>query len=217
MIAMWKEISETIKVKYHHFLADFDTHPQRYFMRLLFVFLVSLVITITMFVFPKNIREAQVESLVYAEINSPKLKPLNINEASQTIEESKAISVLFSVPSGEMYQALMDIFHDPKKMAELNRPIYFYPLVYQVNELEQRYDLKQEHLTVIFFQNGKEANRLVYNANQLSDFPTQLIPELNRLPLANIKKLEEELGKEAQTTSTNTQLGTDLNAGNKTE
>ena len=43
---MWKEISETIKVKYHHFLADFDTHPQRYFMRLLFVFLVSLVITI---------------------------------------------------------------------------------------------------------------------------------------------------------------------------
>lgn len=112
---MWKEISETIKVKYHHFLADFDTHPQRYFMRLLFVFLVSLVITITMFVFPKNIREAQVESLVYAEINSPKLKPLNINEASQTIEESKAISVLFSVPSGEMYQALMDIFHDPKK------------------------------------------------------------------------------------------------------
>lgn len=112
---MWKEISETIKVKYHHFLADFDTHPQRYFMRLLFVLLVSLVITITMFVFPKNIREAQVESLVYAEINSPKLKPLNINEASQTIEESKAISVLFSVPSGEMYQALMDIFHDQKK------------------------------------------------------------------------------------------------------
>lgn len=55
-------------------------------------------------------------------------------------------------------------------MAELNRPIYFYPLVYQVNELEQRYDLKQEHLTVIFFQNGKETNRLVYKANQLSDF-----------------------------------------------
>lgn len=120
MIAMWKEISETIKVKYHHFLADFDTHPQRYFMRLLFVFLVSLVITITMFVFPKNIREAQVESLVY-------------------------------------------------------------------------------------------------NANQLSDFPTQLIPELNRLPLANIKKLEEELGKETQTTSTNTQLGTDLKTGSKKE
>lgn len=204
MTAIWKEVSEKIKRNYIHFSDDFSAHPKKYFIRLLFVLLASLIITVVMFVFPQKIREEQVSSLVYADIDSPKLRPLNINEAQETITESKAISVLFSVPNGENYQELMKIFHNSQKMDELNRSIYFYPLVYNVEELEQIYNIKQEQMTVVFFKDGKEANRLTIEKKQALNFSEELIPELNRLPLANIKKLANKLANNVTSDSMET-------------
>ncbi|MEY8444669.1 hypothetical protein AALA44_00345 [Enterococcus ratti] len=196
MIVIWKEADKKIKSSYHYFLNDFDERPKKYFRCGFFVLLASLIVTVIMFVFPSKIRQAQIDSVVYATISSSKLRPLNINEASETIKESAAISVLFSVPKGEMYQELIKVFHYSKKMQELNRPIYFYPLVYDVDELEEKYHLNQNQMTIIFFKNGKEANRLTIGKKERSYFSNELIPELNRLPLTKLKKLEDKLMQE---------------------
>ena len=45
------------------------------------------------------------------------------------------------------------------------------------------------------FDGGKEANRITAGKGGITDFDKELIPELNRLPLANIKQLEEELDR----------------------
>ena len=190
--------------KVFSFFDGLSEHPKKYFVRLLFVLLVSLIITMIMFIFSQKIREEQVNSLVYADIHSPKLQPLNLNEAPKKIEESKAISVLFSVPNGEKYQELLKIFHNSKKMNELNRSIYFYPLLYNVKELEQRYNINQEQITIIFFKEGKEANRLSLETDQSFNLSEELIPELNRLPLTNIKKLSLELREGESTNSMQT-------------
>lgn len=103
---------------------------------------------------------------------------------------------MFCVPKGKQYETLLAIFNDPKEMEELNRPIYFYPLIYDIKETEQKYKINQEKPTVIFFKDGKEANRLtIEKKDNQAKLAQEMIPELNRLPLANIKKLEDEMAK----------------------
>ncbi|HAR0632825.1 hypothetical protein ACQ1Y6_17520, partial [Enterococcus faecalis] len=71
----------------------------------------------------------------------------------------------------------------------------YYPIVYDVHELEQKYNIRTDEVTFIFFDGGKEANRITAGKGGITDFDKELIPELNRLPLANIKQLEEELDR----------------------
>lgn len=90
---------------------------------------------------------------------------------------------------------MLDVFNDPELMEELNRPIFYYPIVYDVHELEQKYNIRTDEVTFIFFDGGKEANRITAGKGGITDFDKELIPELNRLPLANIKQLEEEMDR----------------------
>ena len=80
---------------------------------------------------------------------------------------------------------MLDVFNDPELMEELNRPIFYYPIVYDVHELEQKYNIRTDEVTFIFFDGGKEANRITAGKGGITDFDKELIPELNRLPLAN--------------------------------
>ena len=41
-------------------------------------------------------------------------------------------------------------------MEELNRPIFYYPIVYDVHELEQKYNIRTDEVTFIFFDGGKK-------------------------------------------------------------
>lgn len=91
---MIEELGKRIKASYTHFAADFAENPTTYFTRVLLVLFFSGMLTIMMFVFPDKIREEQIDSLVYADITSTKLQPLVLSDASKTIAENKAISVM---------------------------------------------------------------------------------------------------------------------------
>ena len=193
---MIEELGKRIKASYTDFATRFSENPATYFTRIFMVLFFSGVFTIMMFVFPEKIREEQMDSLVYADITSTKLQPLVLSDAPKMIAENKAISVMFCVPKGKQYETLLTIFNDSKIMEELNRPIYFYPLVYDVTEAERTYKINQEKATVLFFKDGKEANRLIIEKDDNPAVLAQeIIPELNRLPLVNIKKLENEMAK----------------------
>ncbi|MDO2162628.1 hypothetical protein Q2430_27900, partial [Escherichia coli] len=84
----------------------------------------------------------QVNSLVYSSIPTSKLNPFDYSQADQKIKQSRAISVMFSKPNGKTYQDMLDVFNDPELMEELNRPIFYYPIVYDVHELEQKYNIR---------------------------------------------------------------------------
>ncbi|MBK4806236.1 hypothetical protein CU037_0986 [Enterococcus faecium] len=174
---------------------SFAENPSKYFRRLVFLLILSLLLTVAMFLLPEKIREEQVNSLVYSSIPTSKLKPFDYSKADQKIKQSRAISVMFSKPNGKTYQDMLDVFNDPELMEELNRPIFYYPIVYDVHELEQKYNIRTDEVTFIFFDGGKEAKRITAGKGGITDFDKELIPELNRLPLANIKQLEEELDR----------------------
>ncbi|OTP11800.1 hypothetical protein A5844_000014 [Enterococcus sp. 10A9_DIV0425] len=188
-----EEIKKQVIEKYEEILEKFDLDPKKYFRRAGYYLLCSILVTIGMFYFPGKIREAQVSSIVYSSIHSEKLQPIPIDSANSFIKEQKAISVLFSLPKGEAYEKVMALFDDPVKINELNRPIFFYPLIYDVQELEDTYGIKKDEVTIIFFDGGKEKNRMTVTNESDKTLRKTFIPELNRLPLTKIKQLEQEM------------------------
>lgn len=195
MFVIWEVVKSRVQEMNEHFSVSFAENPSKYFRRLVFLLILSLLLTVAMFLLPEKIREEQVNSLVYSSIPTSELKPFDYSKADQKIKQSRAISVMFSKPNGKTYQDMLDVFNDPELMEELNRPIFYYPIVYDVHELEQKYNIRTDEVTFIFFDGGKEANRITAGKGGITDFDKELIPELNRLPLANIKQLEEELDR----------------------
>ncbi|HHC7639004.1 TPA: hypothetical protein ACN3G5_002407 [Enterococcus faecium] len=195
MFVIWEVVKSRVQEMNEHFSVSFAENPSKYFRRLVFLLILSLLLTVAMFLLSEKIREEQVNSLVYSSIPTSKLKPFDYSKADQKIKQSRAISVMFSKPNGKTYQDMLDVFNDPELMEELNRPIFYYPIVYDVHELEQKYNIRTDEVTFIFFDGGKEANRITAGKGGITDFDKELIPELNRLPLANIKQLEEELDR----------------------
>jgi len=195
VFVIWEVVKSRVQEMNEHFSVSFAENPSKYFRRLVFLLILSLLLTVAMFLLPEKIREEQVNSLVYSSIPTSKLKPFDYSKADQKIKQSRAISVMFSKPNGKTYQDMLDVFNDPDLMEELNRPIFYYPIVYDVHELEQKYNIRTDEVTFIFFDGGKEANRITAGKGGITDFDKELIPELNRLPLANIKQLEEELDR----------------------
>ncbi|MBO0431249.1 hypothetical protein [Enterococcus sp. DIV0660C] len=193
MFVIWGEIKEKIQESWIEFADAFAENPVKYFWRVGGLLFLAVLLAGSMIFLPEKIKADQVDSLVYSTITSDKVKRFDYSNAKQTITDSKAISVMFCVPKGKNYEQVLTILNDSKKMEELNRQIYFYPLVYDVAKEEKEYGINREQITFIFFDGGKETNRVVIGADGITDVSNELVPELNRLPLANIKKLELEM------------------------
>lgn len=127
-----------------------------------------------------NIRNSQINSLVNENIDSKKVTFLEYKTMDTVIAEQKGITVLFVQPNKKQHIKVMDILKDSKKLAEFNRGIYIYPIVYNVKEVEKKYSLTPAEPTLVFFENGKEKNRLVLTKEFNLD--TMFVPEFNRLP-----------------------------------
>lgn len=138
--------------------------------------------------FRTTIRQSQLEVLIFPPNESNVLEPISYNQLDSTVKSAKAISVLLANPATENYQKMLAILNDQEK--EVNRKIYFYPLVYSDSTLLEQYQLSLEEVTFVFFEGGIEKNRFVFDS--LEQAETTLIPELNRLPMWNLKNDAKE-------------------------
>lgn len=97
--------------------------------------IVALVLIIGSIIFiptmQKNIRAAQVESLVAGPIKSEKVSVLDYKTADKKIQETGAMSVMFAKPSGKQYDQMVKLFNSDK-MNEFHRSLYIYPLIYNL-------------------------------------------------------------------------------------
>lgn len=138
--------------------------------------------------FRTTIRQSQLEVLIFPPNESNVLEPISYNQLDPTVKSAKAISVLLANPATENYQKMLAILNEQEK--EVNRKIYFYPLVYSDSTLLEQYQLSSEEVTFVFFEGGIEKNRFVFDS--LEQAETTLIPELNRLPMWNLKNDAKE-------------------------
>lgn len=154
---------------------------------------VIVVLIISLFiVVPRvqaNIRSSEIKSLVSQEKLTKKASYLDAQTADKEISEKTAMTVLFSVPSGKTYNQVIQVLKDSKKIKEFNHSIFVYPIVYDPEKIEEKYAVKRVEVTVIFFENGKEKNRIPIDAS--FDVNTLLIPALNQLPLPSLEQSVE--------------------------
>ncbi|MGX7262475.1 hypothetical protein ACWOEF_00715 [Enterococcus crotali] len=154
---------------------------------------VIVVLIISLFiVVPRvqaNIRSSEIKSLVSQEKLTKKASYLDAQTADKEISEKTAMTVLFSVPSGKTYNQVIQVLKDSKKIKEFNHSIFVYPIVYDPEKIEEKYAVKRDEVTVIFFENGKEKNRIPIDAS--FDVNTLLILALNQLPLSSLEQSVE--------------------------
>ncbi|MBO0472634.1 hypothetical protein IGL98_001703 [Enterococcus sp. DIV0840] len=179
------------------------------------LFIISLFIVV-----PKvqaNIRASEIKSLVNQEKLAKKANYLDAKTADNEITEKTAMTVLFSVPSGKTYGNIIDVLKDPKQMKDFNHSIYIYPMVYDVEKIEKKYKIKKNEVTIVFFENGKEKNRI--SIDQSFDTKTMLIPALNQLPLSSVSEsIQPPAPSSAPTpTSDSTQSTTETTAEQVTD
>ncbi|MCB5950786.1 hypothetical protein LI951_01745 [Enterococcus sp. BWT-B8] len=149
---------------------------------------VIIIIAALFLVIPRvqaNIRLSQVESLVDVDFSSKKVKFADTKTIEKEIKDSRAITVVFSVPSGKTYDRVISLFEDEEEMKMFSRSLTVYPIIYDASEIEKQYNIKKEDVTVIFFEGGKERNRFIVESTM--DVKTELILKLNELPLAIVE------------------------------
>jgi acyl-coenzyme A synthetase/AMP-(fatty) acid ligase len=129
----------------------------------------------------KNIRVAELSSLVYGDVTSDKLQILSYTAEDQVIQNKTAVSVMFSKTEGAGYKQVCDVFNDDVVAEQLNRQFYFYPLVYGKAAAMKKYQVADDKVTFIFFENGKEKNRI--ELDRTKKFSGDLVKELNQLPI----------------------------------
>lgn len=148
---------------------------------------VVLVLIIGAFVFvpriQKNIRAAEINSLVASQVTTKKVVFLDYQTADADIQNQNALSVMFAKPSGSRYNEIVKLLNS-KKMDEFNRSLSIYPVVYGVDKIKEKYAIDPEKITLVFFEKGKEKTRYVIEDS--TDLDTMFIPELNRLPMASV-------------------------------
>lgn len=156
----------------------------------------------------KKIRSAEMASLVTNQVKSKKVNFLEYQTADTTIREQSALSVMFARPNGATYEKVVKLLNS-KKMAEFNRVLYMYPIVYQAQGVKETYKVDPEKVTLVFFEKGQEKKR--YEIEQTTDLQTMFIPELNRLPMASVGVAPES----SATTTSSGADGAKTSSGNK--
>ncbi|MHC5267788.1 hypothetical protein ACYSNO_01180 [Enterococcus sp. LJL98] len=139
------------------------------------------------------IRQSQLEALVYSKMTSQQLKPIEYQK-DEIIKDAEAISVLFSTPDNLEQKRIFQLIAQKEK--ELNRTIFVYPLVYQVRQISESYQLNSNETTIVFFEKGVEKNRFTFES--IEEPKKNFIPELNRLPMWNMKIIEETENKQEE-------------------
>lgn len=157
-----------------------------------------------------TIRSSEIQSLVQSEKLNKKANYLDPRTADELIRTKPAMTVLFSVPHGKTYDEIHTILKDDTKMKEFTHSIYLYPMVYNVDEIEKKYDVKENEVTVIFFENGKEKNK--YHLKSDTDVKASLISTLNQMPMSTMIEPTVPQVKPSTATATTTESSNQENS-----
>ena len=168
---------------------------------------VIIIGIICLFIFIPKIQSAiRISELNYLNEKTnldKKISFFNEQDIEKQIKDKNAITVLFSEPNGTEYEKVLRVFSDTKLMNSFNHSLFIYPIVYNSSNIEKNFEINKNEVTIIFFEEGKEKNRLI--VDRALDTKTMLIPQLNELPLsANINKLQDSqpaVSSQSSTTS----------------
>ncbi|WP_078807240.1 hypothetical protein [Pilibacter termitis] len=152
---------------------------------LLFLVMIGVLIAASYSIFPsarEKIRAKEMEVLVNNDFLYPnKVKTIHYHELDKLLKEKPAVTVIFAIPNGKEYTNLLKLMNKEKEVSAMNRMIYFYPIIYDLDELSQKYQLnvKKGMIDIIFFSGGTEKNRIQLSSETVMN--NQVIQRINTL------------------------------------
>lgn len=148
---------------------------------LLLLLLLSLFLPLVIPDLTSEIQRAEMQSLVVEKNLNKKINYLYPISADETIKKKNGITVMFAIPNGKLYTDIIRVFKDSQQMNLFNRTLYIYPIIYQSQEIEKKYNINKNQITMIFFENGKAQNSFL--VTQELNIKNDFISLLNQLPL----------------------------------
>ncbi|WP_071131490.1 hypothetical protein [Enterococcus timonensis] len=134
----------------------------------------------------QTIRTQQLASVVYPEKMAKKVTLVEYPNIKK-ISQQETATIIFVPTNGLYAHEVSDLLADDKNLQALNHTVYLYPMVYNTHEEAEKFAIDYRYTTVIFFEKGKEENRLVLKEpGQFQNF----VAKLNDLSMENIKTLE---------------------------
>lgn len=164
-------------------LSQARENPKKFYTILVLIIVLFTTLFSMTLLSRKHIRNQQLETLIFQNISNKIVTPTTDLTA---LKKEPAMTIVFASPSAKNYNEVFQLLS--RKEKELNRSIFFYPIVYNEDKISQAYQIDSKEITFIFFEKGKEKNRFTFES--LENPSNELMPELNRLPMWNKKVLE---------------------------
>lgn len=183
-----KAIKNGVRDFYEDLEGWFYTNQRRGLLTFAGILACVALFSVSMVVAQARVRQSEYEEIIYPGLVSERMKTIEYGKEDQWIASKSAISVMFAPPHGDERNQVDHLLEQKHK--ELNRDFYYYPLVYDTVNIGEKYNIDPTKVTFVFFEKGVEKNRLEFS--KLTDTESSFIPELNRLPMWNIKSLDEE-------------------------
>lgn len=147
----------------------------------------------------KKIRQEEINNAYMNEYTSSKIAIIPYQTVEEEIKKSQQLIVLFQNDQMKNQAELRRLLNK-KAFNEISDSIHVYPMIYAEKSLEQKYEL-QQFPVFIYFVDGKEQNRYVFQNGKIS------VDDL-LVALENLKMQGESTTANTETTDPATQQST---------
>lgn len=140
------------------------------------------IILIFAFTSIKNhIRAEQTSSVRVATFNSKQIQNIDYHQVDQLVDDKVAALVIFINPNSKTGKEFIDFFQTSDEIKLLKQKVYLYQIFYSDKNLKETYQLPDNQVSIIFFENGEVSQQKNYQ-----QIPTDLTAFVNQLNTLSI-------------------------------
>lgn len=167
------------------------------------------VILLTVVIIPNtraSIRTKEVNALIQDDFKDvPQVKFIEYGQLESTIRKEDQLAVALVDINDENYPSFKEALNDKEKMSQFEGTIYVYPMVYDLKETKEFYQLKTG-ISLLYFEHQKAIERTDLDVQK--EINLYLVDHLNSLTKGRLLKVPSEVKANQAPTSSTTETST---------
>ncbi|MBS7576642.1 MULTISPECIES: hypothetical protein [unclassified Enterococcus] len=145
-----------------------------------------LIAIISAFTFSRvrnHIRSEQTASVRISTFNSKQIENINYRQVDQLVDDKVAAMVVFLKPNSAAGKDFLNFFQASNEIKSLKQKVYLYQMFYTDKNLKESYQLPDNQVSIIFFENGE-----VSQHKDFQQLPSDLTAFVNQINTLSINK-----------------------------
>ncbi|MCH4169148.1 MAG: hypothetical protein LKF42_07840 [Streptococcaceae bacterium] len=145
--------------------------------------LIAIILIFTFSSIKNHIRAEQTASVRISTFNSKQVQNIDYRQVDQLVEDKVAAMVVFINPNNKVGENFINFFQTSNEIKSLKQKVYLYQIFYTDKNLQEKYQLSDDQVSIIFFENGEISQHKNYQ-----QIPTDLTAFVNQLNTLSINK-----------------------------